>query len=1408
MEVEELNQIAFYDKINSSLQQQAEAKYEQSETLRVMDKREDASLGDWLTGMSANMFSSNKALGAVNKLLIESNSNQRRDPEFEKANSVDYITGMLTASELPLNDFSFSLLSGATNKDQFDYYLDKLQSYKALDSDKEFLGTGGAITSTVAGLLSDPTYLVFVPSKAMQMLSTATKMSGVTKFGTSVAANSAMQYSMAKFRQYGDPSMDETHVAIDTAFGGAIGSWLSLRKAGKVLDNDPRLLEEVATSYADQNALVESARILKDKPLDFTTGYTWTATRPKTTTQMFDETAIALDETSTRMSALEAKIAQRETEVVRKAAQERSLAKSEAIVAKQVAKEVGVAEDVRKFQEAESIKLDSQIEKSGMSREEFISRKDNLLEDVKELKDIIRNAKPEEAPALREQLSEELSKMAKIDKGSAESIMYQIDKLSKKTSTPTKIVKTEEGLMIEKGRQNYNQKLKQFAKATTNKLKDVSKIAIKDLKPKLNKKLYNDLAKVRKQIDDISIKITRQIGNEERNLAKYDELTKQEAALSVKANSLGRQGSRVLTQQKELYERIASEIDKVMHEANVRFKSTLIDDIPPSEMDDLVKNLSDEIGTKLGMPIKLSYRDGEIILDKTIDFKVGRDGFAVVGKNKIAVATLLALGGSTAVMADSGDMVSVVSPAFYIIALAGGVYALNAFRMYAKAQGGYRQAFKEVFSIEHVGKVMNKPEFKSFEAFHKKISDKANIERINSFEMVHANGNDIIKELVGRIAYDPINPQEFQNAMMGKLRLETSWLADFNKAEQANFEGWLAEQNLKESRMDKIFHSGNDTQLREKFLTEVTDHTEFGTSKSSFVIAQSKQQTKITDEAFAYAVEEKLVGFTQEAKNPNYVTRIPLTKPMRDIIQNGGRHQLAEAIARTIAKDAPVTDEVRKVADEYIEWVTSIGGGYADTAKISAVIRAMDRMGLDTTGMDVDKIIAEARVGKDAISRGKHRLDMDMSKFGTFEVAGETIALSNVFERNALNLSRVYASEMAGAIYVKRATKGMSFAQNGIESESALRELVNKELMHHSDARETMTGFIDWMYGKPLYSSQSEMATRITNVLRDFSYARLYGTQFAMMSEHATSLSRMFSSKLYFNTQMQMFRNVLRNIVGKESVNTPTMEAIQHLTPFGSSALRRENTVKGIDNIFNMENYTGTTAIEKIGAIVKNSTLKVTNILHADDGNKILSAIYNIELLNKYLLGKVQLSPARIERYGINDKFREMFKDGFKADKNGNLLQDYQKGWTLDKIDEFNRVIDKMIMTDSPQAIISTLPHLSVSSNLGRLTAFITNFTATSYTTKFLAGATRPDAKSFFDTTVYFMGTYAGVYARHFALYGEEPDAEDTLYKALMMMPLTAPYALLEMGTDPMAFRIAPDTIKAFSKVSDAVLEE
>lgn len=99
----------------------------------------------------------------------------------------------------------------------------------------------------------------------------------------------------------------------------------------------------------------------------------------------------------------------------------------------------------------------------------------------------------------------------------------------------------------------------------------------------------------------------------------------------------------------------------------------------------------------------------------------------------------------------------------------------------------------------------------------------------------------------------------------------------------------------------------------------------------------------------------------------------------------------------------------------------------------------------------------------------------------------------------------------------------------------------------------------------------------------------------------------------------------------------------------------------------------------------------------------------------------------------------------------------------------------------------------------------MTHFTATSYTTKFLQGAKRPDLKSYADTMIYFMGTYAGVYARHVVTEQEEPDPKEVLYKSIMMMPMTAPYGIYSMVTDPMTTSMPNDIITEMSKLQDIV---
>lgn len=1402
----------------------------QEEFIRVTEKREGASLMDEVHGYGSSIFESNGILKGVSKFWIEANSDQRVDENFKGINNTAFVQRTLAESKLPLNEFNFGLLSSATNQDQYDFFLDNIRIHDELKGEMEYLGTTGKVLAIGSMMLTDPANAAFLPAKTLHMISTAANLGRASRYATAVGANTMMQYGMAKLRQEGDPAMRDYHIALDTFFGGAIGSVVSLHGAGKLAKADKQsLLEEVTTHYASANTTLDAMTTIGDKPVNLREGYhtVWTVQKPEDTFDLVKTMGSETDSLGVKLSELEVKLAAREAEYAEKistATREARVAKTtsaETRVAKNQtkaekaasAKAVIAAKEIEDFQVAEATKLEARIAESGMDKTEFMARSETLLDDVKEIKDIIKSSGIEDLAAIRSGLSEEIDKIAKIDKASAESILYEIDKLAGKTSTPKKVVSTAGDLKAERGRVNYNKKVKAFSKAIANKLKPLSKQEAKALKSNVKKEKLNRLAQVKKQLDDLDVKITRGIGNEEKNLAKHSELTDVETALTVEINSTGKKAAKALSAQKDIYQRIASDVEKTMDDADDLFKASIIDDIPAHELDNVMKEIGEQLGNALGTPVKIKMDDGMMKIDGSIEAAIDSDGVVKFGKNKILLATVLAMGGSSAVMADDGSMVTFISPAFYIVGIALGVVAISGLRNQAALAGGYKELAKKTFSLQHLGQVMSRPEFKSFESLHTKVAEKANIARINSFEMVMRNGNDKIKELVSRLAYDPVNPQVTLDAMMKKLRIENSSVVNFARAEGENFAGWMGEQGKTESRLSKIFHAGTDSKLKEQFLEEVTFYKEFGGEASQFVKAQARVAKAEEDALVALLTENKVVGFSADRVaefKQNYVTRRAFSKQMRDIVGKGGREQLVEAIARSISKSDNASDASRELAGSYLDWQISVGHGGADIAQVGTVIKAMKAMGMDTTQLDPAKIVAEARNGKDGISVGRNRIEMDLSKFGSFEVGGQKIGLSDVYERNAMNLMKDYASEAAGIIAVKSQTKGLSFAPNGVESEQALRELINTELLHHTDARETMLGFSNFLFNRQQFTSSSEMATRVANTLRDLSYARLYGTQFAMFAEHATTLSRLLSSNTYFKTQMTMFNNVLRTVVGKESIETALMQEIQNITPFGSSYLRRENTVKGIDSIFNMGHEVGGSVAEKVGAVTKNFTLKLTNMLHADDGNKMQSIIYNTTMLHHLIKGTngVKLSANRLERYGINDSFREMFKDGFKVDAKGNLLAGYSKGWSQAKTDEYNRVIDKMVMTDSPQAIISALPHLAVSSNLGRVTAFITNFTASSYTMKFVAGATRPDAKAFADTSIYFLGTYAGIYAKHVALYGEEPEPDDVLFKALMFMPATAPYALVDMAGSGIVMGGPADAVQAMNKVSKAFLED
>ena len=1325
-------------------------------------KEYSATIKDRYSAFVDTAYLSSDVAKAVNRFAIENiYSNGTEDNTFISTNNVGTITKELARSGIAASEYAYTLLQGAKNQSDYDFYLQTLRSDEKMKESSAYLTPFRAgIASVVGAVLTDPTMLAYAPAALF------TRLQGGTRIASVIGSNAALQGSLSMMRTYGSPERTTTDLALDIAFGGIVDSYFTMKQLGRLdklptgnIADDAIDINDFAKLHEDSVMINKGMDNFGNKAYDLSrsdlTGYKWS--------QQSED--VAMTET------MEAE--------------------------KQALRVDTLKSDMQTFTPStENTK--SILEATGKSEEEIVIAMQSAKEQEEELLSMVRGASQGNTTVKLQEL-ERIRELAKtIGKTSPEVENRVMKEISKAIDTP----------------------LSQTGKKATGDIKGKTKDGV-SFKLGKSKQSYEARAK---NIDSVlsTKKAKEDLSNAKTKKSKAkDTVTKEEPEYS--------QEVKTLETEKAVFHRIASVVDEIVDEAKVAIDDLVQDGLPTQlDKDTFAKELSDDLTDVLGQEVKVKIKDGITVKGK-LTFKVD-NGNVNIGGNAIKVGTLMAIGGGTALMADDGSLVSMISPPFIIIALAGVIFGLRALRNAGGVKEVIRSAWNKVDSADKIARIMEKPMFKSWEAFRQTSVDKANFEIINSMQVVMNNGSELSRKIGQRLGFDAVNPQEVLNAMESKGIMSRNWVQAFTEPEEKNFREWLKENNYNESLWDEILEGGAETKYREMFLEQVTDYNEFGKyANSKTVVAQANIMKSVIDEAKNTGMINKIIGFSENAlsKIENYIPRIANNNFIMSVVHYGGKDKLSEqfvkAIRKSLEAEGKTIDEIgnvldkegnvvskktiKKLADSMIEWYSDVGGKYAKKSKAEAVIRAMNRLGYDTSEIDADLLIAESKTNSDAISRGKFRIGMDFSEFEPFKVyingVDELVTLGTVFERNANSLVKIYADQVAGAVSLRRSTRGIiDGMEDGVTSESALRELIDKEI--NDNVRDVLHTYVDVVAGKPL-SESTGTATRIVDALRDLTYARLALTQFAMASEYATALTNMMRSKPAMEQGLTHLRNIVRRATGGESVNTAYAATAQRLTGMGSSSIRRENTLKNIDNVFNQASKTDGNTAEKVATMVKYLTLRLTNILHADDAMKTISVIANTDYLSKWLKGDITISKNRLERFGINDKFTNMFKGGFKSDENGNLLADWDSGWTQDMKDEYARVMNKMVRVDSPEAIASALPHVALTSDAGRLTSFMTHFTATSYSTKFLQGAKRPDVKSYSDTMIYFLGTYAGVYARHLATKQEEPDAEEVLHKAIMMMPLTAPYGIYSMVTDPMTTSMPNDMILEMSKLQDII---
>ena len=1372
-------------------------------------------------------FGSSPAAKAIGRFAIENiYSNGKEDKEFATTNTPNHRAMVLEASGLGMTSYNMDLLGGAKNKADFDFYLQTLQT------DKEFMSTSRLLTKNenlaagITGAMADPTYLAYAPAGIFKGLTAGLRLAGT------VGANSALQYTLSQARTYGSPDRTVYDTALDVAFGGIVDSALAMRQLKKIDEfNSAKSIEEASALHTQARDTHATVNDIKPDQFNFSQTYSWRTEK----------------EVGTKTKSLEEMVASRE-----KAAPKERLSAEDISKAKTLADE-----EVKAFKLTKEAEIASQIAKSGLSKEEFMKVYDNLGTDVKEIRQIIKDAVHSGEKGIRNTINdirpiiEHIGKVSPSAKASLEAEVMNVLGLSYKQ--PKLVMKDGKTIAMAKGKKSFESNIKAFNKALSGHVKSAkAKLAklgekAKPLKPLgkdtggLSSKESKTLKSTQAKMDEITAKITQlsKAGADEAKITKlldeHAKLTDIESGLLIKTENFRatRESTVVssLMKQKELYASMANVMDEVLHEMKTVFNDIFKDGLPTrAEREIFIKEASEDMSDLLGQEIKLSFKNGEIVVENElkIDFK---DGYAYHnGKKIMLAATFIAVVGSSSAMADDGSSTVMSYAPLYLVMLGLGIYGLNAMRNHGGILQSLQSGAKKVAGIEKMAIFQSSDKGKALNDAKNTIVDRANFEAINSIQVVMNNGTELSKSLAQRLGFDAVNPQKILNAMVNRMVLIRDDMRAFRDAEEINYKQWLVESDIQETRFDKLLNAGAETANRERFLDEVTEYIEFGKGESAAVKAQAEVWSKRVNDTFERAVANKLIGFTDSAKKvANYIPRIPKYDDIISIISAGGRDSLVEEFAKAIAKGrgttlAHTTDEelievnkIRTLAASMVDGYATVGVRGTNPTRIDDIIKAMESLGYDVKGLDATEIATSVRTNNDAISRGKFRIEMDFSEFTSFKLNnGQDVSYSSVFERNSGTLLQTYSSQVNGMISMKRSTKGMEIIdeagnakilEDGVDTEYALEQIIMKE--PNPRVRDVLTTYKDSVLGHPLYDITTD-ASRTVSVLRDLAYSRLALTQFAMASEYATAVRNMLSSNQALVQGLGNIRNIIRNIMGEESVNTALSNTITRLTGLGSSVSRRETSFKNLEGMYNVVDDSTKTGAEKVAAFVKYVSLVASRILHADDAMKRISGIANTERLDKFLNGKYEMSANRLERLGIDDEFKSMFTGAFERDAKGNLVDEFDANWTDDMKDRYANVMHRMIMTDSPESIVSSLPHITTTDNAGRLVGFMTAFTAQSYTTKALQGLRRPDMRSAVETTIYFLGTYAGMYGRDIVT-GKHKDTDeyynDLMFKSITMMPLTAPYGMLSMMSDPMTTSVAGDSIQQMSKIGHDLSE-
>lgn len=489
----------------------------------------------------------------------------------------------------------------------------------------------------------------------------------------------------------------------------------------------------------------------------------------------------------------------------------------------------------------------------------------------------------------------------------------------------------------------------------------------------------------------------------------------------------------------------------------------------------------------------------------------------------------------------------------------------------------------------------------------------------------------------------------------------------------------------------------------------------------------------------------------------NYIPHYDKVANAREILIRGG---------------AEATD---KLAENFLNMYVSAGVPIEKAAQVTGNRIAKYKRG-DRAMRGGDS----TEVMDDISNRFKQRYNMDFSAWKDFTVgtgaSSYKVSLDDIMELDMFTILDKYNHEMTGHI---------ALAENGWKKYADYFKDVAESGGTHNEQRE-LNEAADLLLGRQIIDKSSKGAQAAIIGKNTSSFVMLPFATANMVAEVGLLAFRASKHK----GQISFLLNKLTGGFVNHGYDSAVVQKLLDYHSYGHKNSAASTSYRGYyDSLSNpqtdangfMDDMVNASSILRDKMFFYNAMTKATDLLDQ------ISVVNRSDLLARYVHGKESINPMDLEIYGISPRDEEVLKEVMQLNSKGHLKAFDINTFNKEQRDTYDRIIDNMKLTDIQEHTMGGTPAYSRNSEIGYAFSTLLGFPMQSFSThgmRLIKGMARMRVESLAETMIWFAGGYAAYTIKH-AIQGKEHDEEEAIKYGLMMLPLTAPYSVIDSMTNP-----------------------